>query len=90
MSLALRSGIFVCAISVSCASEIVATISRPAACAPLSMPAAARSSTGVGGVLVMKVNDRSSKIVISAGTTVPRWLSVWALYILQKSMMFTP
>src|SRR5947207_5422253 len=25
-----------------------------------------------------------------AGTTVPRWLSVWALYILQKSMMFTP
>jgi hypothetical protein len=33
----------------------------------------------VGGVLVMKVNDRSSKIVISTGMIVPRWASVWAL-----------
>ena len=44
----------------------------------------------MGGVLVMNVNDRSSKIEISAGTTVPRCDSVAALYILQKSMMLMP
>src|SRR4051812_50099919 len=38
----------------------------------------------------MKVNERSSKTVISTGTIVPRWFSVWALYILQKSMIATP
>src|SRR5690349_9487211 len=38
----------------------------------------------------MNVNDRSSKIVISTGTIVPRWFSVCALYILQKSMIATP
>ena len=37
-----------------------------------------------------KVNVRSSKIVISTGTIVPRWDSVAALYSLQKSMMATP
>src|SRR5947209_3165524 len=90
MSLALRSGILVCAISSSCFSEIVPTCSRPVVPAPFSSPAASRNSTAVGGVLVMNVNDRSSKIVISTGTMVPRWASVWALYILQKSMMLTP
>src|SRR5439155_13077715 len=89
-SLALRSGIFVLAISSSCRWLIVPTTSRPAVWDPFSRPAAARSSTGVGGVLVMKVKERSSKTVISTGTIVPRWDSVWALYILQKSMMFTP
>src|SRR3954451_2882784 len=54
------------------------------------MPAAWRSRNGVGGVLVTKVNDRSSKIEISAGITVPRWDSVAALYALQKSMMLMP
>jgi hypothetical protein len=44
----------------------------------------------VGGVLVTNVNVRSSKIVISAGMTVPRWASVAALYALQKSMMLMP
>src|SRR5438445_2173674 len=38
----------------------------------------------------MKLNDRSSKIVISAGTIWPRWFSVAALYALQKSMMLIP
>src|SRR5689334_6177699 len=38
----------------------------------------------------MNVNDRSSKIVISTGTIVPRWFSVCALYALQKSMIATP
>src|SRR5205807_10658781 len=57
---------------------------------PWSRPAAVRRSTAVGGVLVTKVNERSSKIVISAGMMVPRCASVEALYCLQKSMMFTP
>src|SRR5438270_12006526 len=90
MSLALRSGIFLCAISSNCFSVIVPTCSRPVVWAPFSSPAASRSRTAVGGVLVMNVNDRSSKIVISTGMIVPRCASVWALYILQKSMMFTP
>src|SRR5205085_5925205 len=64
--------------------------SLPGLVDPLGMPAAARMSTGVGGVLRMNVNDRSSKTVISAGTTVPRWLSEAALYCLQNSMMLTP
>src|SRR4051812_41871198 len=38
----------------------------------------------------MNVNERSSKTVISTGTIVPRWFSVCALYILQKSMIATP
>src|SRR4051812_18359632 len=38
----------------------------------------------------MNVNVRSSKTVISTGTIVPRWFSVCALYILQKSMIATP
>src|SRR5205807_278683 len=90
MSSVLRSGSLVRAISVTCASVIVATTSRPGVWDALSSLAAARRSTGVGGVFVTNVNERSSKTVISTGTIVPRWLSVWALYILQKSMMFTP
>jgi hypothetical protein len=54
------------------------------------MPTASRMSTGVGGVFVTNVNERSSKIVISTGMIVPRWASVAALYALQKSMMATP
>ena len=38
----------------------------------------------------MNVNERSSKTVISAGITMPRWFSVAALYALQKSMMLMP
>src|SRR5207302_844307 len=86
-SLALRSGILVLAISATWASVTVPAPSRPGVIEPLSTPAAWRSSTGVGGVLRMNVNERSSKTVISTGTIVPRWFSVWALYILQKSMI---
>jgi hypothetical protein len=64
---------------VSWASVILPTRSRPGVSAPLSTPAASRSSTGVGGVLRTNVNDRSSKTVISTGTIVPRWDSVAAL-----------
>ena len=37
-----------------------ATVSRRGVDEPLSMPAAWRNSTGVGGVFVMNVNERSS------------------------------
>ena len=67
------------AVSVTWASVTVPAASRPGVVDPLATPAAARSSTGVGGVLMTKVKDRSSKTVISAGTTVPRWDSVAAL-----------
>ena len=38
----------------------------------------------------MKVNDRSSKTVISTGVMRPFWSPVWALNALQNSMMLTP
>src|SRR5215472_13333157 len=57
---------------------------------PLSTPAAFLISSGAGGVLVTKLKVRSSKIEISTGMMLPRWLSVAALYCLTKSMMFTP
>src|SRR3954453_11160097 len=57
---------------------------------PLSTPAAASSSRAAGGVLVTKVNERSSYTEISTGTTLPRCASVAALYCLQNSMMLTP
>src|SRR5213078_695835 len=54
------------------------------------MPAASLISTAAGGVFVMKVNERSSKTVISTGMMRPFWSCVWALNALQNSMMFTP
>src|ERR1700730_2572850 len=87
---AFRSGIFVSAICRSCAAVSVPTLVLCGSLLPLSMPTAFLISSGAGGVLVMNVNDRSSKIVISTGMTFPRWLSVAALYCLTKSMMLTP
>ena len=69
---------------------MVPTPSRPGIFEPFSTPAASRRSTGVGGVFRMKVKERSSKIAISTGTTVPRWFSVAALYCLQNSIVWTP
>ena len=60
MSMAFTSGIFVSAISRNCALVTLATVSRRGVDEPFSIPAAWRNSTGVGGVLVMNVNDRSS------------------------------
>ncbi len=54
------------------------------------MPSACLISTAAGGVLVMKVNERSSKTVISTGMIVPVSCWVWALNALQNSMMLTP
>ena len=46
---------------------------------PFSMPAALRSRSAAGGVLRMKVNERSSKIVIWAGMTWPALSAVRSL-----------
>src|ERR1700737_102234 len=89
-SMALRSGILVSGISRTCAFVTLPALSVRGFAAPFSMPAAWRSRNGVGGVLVTNVNERSSKIEISAGITMPRWFSVAALYALQKSMMLMP
>jgi hypothetical protein len=67
------------AISSTWASVTLPATSLPGSAAALSSPAASRNSTGVGGVLRMKVNERSSNTVISTGTMVPRWASVCAL-----------
>src|SRR5207342_1264944 len=89
-STALRSGIFVSAIWRTCARVTEPTFSMRALVAPFSTPAACLSRKVVGGVLVTNVNDRSSKIEISAGMIIPRCASVAALYALQKSMMLMP
>src|SRR6266567_399690 len=57
---------------------------------PLSTPAARLSRFTVGGVLRTNVKERSSKIVISAGTTSPTWADVRSLYALVNSMMLMP
>src|SRR5579859_2724977 len=87
---AFRSGIFVSAICRSCALVSVPTLVLCGSALPLSTPMAFLISSGAGGVFVMKVNDRSSKIVISTGMMLPRWASVAALYCRTKSMMLTP
>lgn len=46
---------------------------------PLASPAAVRSSAEVGGVLVARVKERSSLMVMTAGTISPRWCSVAVL-----------
>src|SRR3954469_25045567 len=90
MSTALRSGILVSAICFTCARVTEPAFSRGGTDEPSPIPAACRSRNGVGGVLVMNENERSSKIEISTGTIEPRCDSVRSLYALQKSMMLMP
>src|ERR1700733_13132550 len=87
---AFRSGIFVSAICWTWAAVSEPTLVLCGSLLPLSTPAAFLISSGAGGVFVMNVNDRSSKIVISTGMMLPRWASVAALYCFTKSMMLTP
>src|SRR3954465_4098900 len=89
-SLALRSAILVVAISRTWSRVTVATFVLCGSPDPLSTPAALSSMRAAGGVLVMKVNERSSKTEISTGMTLPRCDSVAPLYALQNSMMLTP
>merc|ERR1719331_3634168 len=57
---------------------------------PLVTLAAFLRSSAAGGVLRMKVNERSSKTEISTGMTVPTLSCVRALYSLQNIMILTP
>ena len=70
-SCAFRSGSFVSAILRTWSRLIVPTFSRLGSPEPFSMPIACLIRTAAGGVLVMKVKDRSSKTVISTGMIVP-------------------
>src|SRR5580693_3411521 len=88
--LAFRSGILAWAISRTWAEVSEPTFVLCGSALPLSTPAAFLISSGAGGVFVMNVKDRSSKIVISTGMMLPRWDSVAALYCRTKSMMLTP
>src|SRR5919204_5684094 len=69
---------------------MVPTLLRFGSPDPFSIPTAWRISTAAGGVLVMNVNDRSSKTVISTGIVVPMSFAVCALNALTNSMMLMP
>src|SRR6266853_3793374 len=87
-----RSGILILAISSTCFSVILPTRFLLGSAEPLAIPTARLMSTGTGGVLVMNVNERSEKIVITTGIIKPSWslAEVLALNALQNSIMFTP
>src|SRR6202011_4519593 len=87
-----RSGILILAISSTCFLVILPTLILWGSAEPLARFTARLISTGTGGVLVMKVNERSEKIVITTGMISPSWslAEVLALKALQKSMIFTP
>src|SRR5580704_16400804 len=87
-----RSGILILAISSTCASVILPTLVLCGSAEPFARFTARLISTGTGGVFVMKVNERSEKIVITTGMINPSWslADVLALNALQKSMILTP
>src|SRR6185312_11552145 len=87
---ALRSAILISAIFLSWARVTLPTLVRLGWPLPFSMPASLSRRLGAGGVLVMKVNVRSAKIVTTTGITIPLWLWVRALNCFTNSMMFTP
>jgi hypothetical protein len=68
----------------------VPTLSLCGSLDPLSTFAAFLSKTAAGGVLVIKLKDRSPKTVITTGIIIPFWSWVLALKALQNSIMFTP
>src|SRR5262245_22386560 len=85
-----RSGIFVLAISSICAREILPTFSRFGLPDPFSSFAAFFIKSAAGGVLVIKVNERSAKTVITTGILRSPMFAVFALNCLQNSIIFTP
>src|SRR5216684_4959162 len=86
---AFRSGIFCLAMSSTCFSVTLPTLSLLGVPDPLAMPAARFNRIDAGGVLVMKVNDRSLYTETTTGMISPS-ISFWfvrALNCLQNSMM---
>src|ERR1017187_606662 len=66
-----RSGILILAISSICFLLILPTLVLCGSADPLARLTARLISTGTGGVLVMKVNERSEKMVITTGMMRP-------------------
>src|SRR5438105_11826174 len=87
---AVRSGIFRRAISSTCWRVTCPTFFFPGSLEPFSIPAARFKSTAAGGVLVMKVKERSAYTVMITGMMRPACACVCALNVLQNSMMLTP
>src|SRR3954468_22893858 len=87
---AFRSGSLRSAIWLTWSRVSLPTFVRFGSAEPLSSRSASRMRTAAGGVLVMNVNERSSKTVMTTGMIVPPWSWVCALNALQNSMMFTP
>src|SRR3989442_15609916 len=87
-----RSGILILAISSTCLCVILPTLFLCGSAEPFARLTARLISVGAGGVLVMNVNVRSEKIVITTGMIRPSWslADVLALNALQKSMILTP
>src|SRR5580704_8026088 len=87
-----RSGILSLAISSTCFRVILPTLILFGSADPFARFTARFTSTATGGVFVMKVNERSEKMVITTGMISPSWsfAEVFALKALQNSMMFTP
>ena len=90
-SAAVRSGIFVLAISSACARVSLPTLSVCGFGLPFSMLAAFLISTVAGGVLMMNVKLLSAYAVITTGSGRPgSTFCVCALNALQNSMMLRP
>jgi len=70
---------FVSTIARTCCLVTRPTFSRLGLADPFSIPAARLSRFTAGGVLSTNEKLRSSKIVISAGTTSPAWAAVRSL-----------
>src|ERR1019366_6805595 len=87
-----RSGILILAISSTCWRVIWPTLFLCGSAEPFARFTARLLNTGTGGVVVMNVNERSEKMVITTGMIRPSWslADVLALNALQKSMMLTP
>src|SRR6187397_2477502 len=85
-----RSGSFSFAISSTCFAVTVPTLFLFGSAEPFAMFAARLSRIGAGGVLVMKVYERSAYTVTTTGMMSPSSLAVFALKFLQKSMILTP
>src|SRR5260370_24140800 len=87
-----RSGILIFAISSTCCSVILPTLFLFGSAEPLARLTARLIKIGTGGVLVIKVKERSLKMVITTGMMSPSWsfADVLALNALQNSIIFTP
>src|SRR3954464_8205537 len=92
MEAAFRSGSFCLAMSATCFSVTLPTLSLFGEPEPLATPAARFNKIEAGGVLVIKVNDLSLNTEITTGMMRPSssFELVLALNCLQNSMMLMP